>query len=317
MSRIGVPASIGRRTVALVWDLVLVLVPVLLVGLAAPPDGVVGGLLVVTLVLGVTLLQLYLQARYGWTVGKYLVDLRLVDRQTGEPIALGRLVPLGVDHEVVHLAAPVPEREDEGSLSDLAAPTMAMSIVPPSAVLPSAVSAGVVLPSAEPAGAGPMSGVTSDTPSPVLSSGLAPELERTRKAPPRADADWDDHEGLSPMSAELELSDGSAYEVAGVVLVGRNPTAGTGETALRLSEPQRSVSRTHLRMTVGPVAVWVEDAGSTNGSTVHLPDGSREECAYGQPVQVPVGSVIRIGDAWVRLCSVSGEPAFPERTIRR
>ena len=152
---------------------------------------------------------------------------------------------------------------------------------------------------------------------PVLAFGLMPELERTRRAAARDDVAWDDEETYRPMTAELELSDGTAHEVQGVVLVGRNPIAGPGQTGLRLADRERSVSRTHLKLTVGPIAVWVEDLGTVNGTAVHLPDGTDETCEPGRPVPLPVGSVVSVGDAWVRLSGISGEPTFPERTTKR
>lgn len=320
------PASMGFRVFAMAVDLGLVAGPALLVGFLVP--GGAGVVVALGVAAAVVLVQMVLQARQGWTVGQWTVGLRLVDHETGEPVGTDRamlralVVAVGslafVVGGLVVLASPLFDRSgrrrgwhDEVIDADVIyLPPEGRKSAEPSAAVPAAVT--MVAPAAPVVGVQPGGDAA-----PVLASGLMPELERTRRSAPRSDVAWDDEETYRPMTAELELSDGSVHEVQGVVLIGRNPIAGPGQTGLRLADRERLVSRTHMRLTVGPITVWVEDLGTVNGTAVHLPDGTEETCEPGRPVQLPVGSVVAVGDAWVRLGGVSGEPTFPERTTKR
>lgn len=323
-------APLGWRFIASMADLILVVVPALLIGRFAPGGPGTRIVLGVGTAVAVVLVQLVLQARQGWTVGQWAVGLRLVDHETGRPVGMDRamlralLVALGllvfVVGGLVVLASPWFDKSgrrrgwhDELIDADVIYLSDGRTADRPKLAAARSASAGP-----EVAPAAPVVGVQpGGEDAPVLAFGLMPELERTRRSGARTDVAWDDEETYRPMTADLELSDGSVHEVQGVVLVGRNPIAGPGQTGLRLADRERSVSRTHLRLTVGPIAVWVEDLGTVNGTVVHLPDATEEACEPGRLVQLPVGSVIGVGDAWIRLSAVSGEPVFPERTTKR
>jgi hypothetical protein len=317
----------GWRFIAGMVDLILVVVPALLIGLVA--GGGTGILLGLGTAVAVVLVQLVLQAEQGWTVGQWAVGQRLVDHETGDPVGIDRamlralLVAVSalvfVVGGLVVLASPLFDKSGRrrGWHDDIIDADVVNLSSTRSAARPRPA-AKVAVASSEVAPAAPVIGVQAGgEDAPVLAFGLMPELERTRRSSARTDVAWDDEETYRPMTADLELSDGSTHEVQGVVLVGRNPIAGPGQTGLRLADRERSVSRTHLRLTVGPIAVWVEDLGTVNGTAVHLPDGTEEACEPGRPVQLPVGSVVSVGDAWIRLGAVSGEPVFPERTTKR
>ena len=315
------PAPMMLRVVAMVVDVVLAVVPALLVGLVVP--GGAGVVLALVVGVAVVLGQLLLQAHEGATLGQRAVRLRLVDQETGDPVGTDRallralVVALGtlvfVVGGLVVLASPLFDRSGRRrGWHDETVGAEVVHLRPGGRVAAEQTTVTMVAPAA------PVVGLQAGgEDAPVLAFGLMPELERTRRADARDDVAWDDEETYRPMTAELELSDGTAHEVQGVVLVGRNPIAGPGQTGLRLADRERLVSRTHMRLTVGPVAVWVEDLGTVNGTTVHLPDGTEEACEAGRPVPLPVGSVVSVGDAWVRLGGIVGEPAFPERTTKR
>ncbi|MFI2752460.1 RDD family protein [Cellulomonas sp. P22] len=136
-----------------------------------------------------------------------------------------------------------------------------------------------------------------------LDPGLDPELEATRRAPLRADehapvtapADEDQH------GAELELHDGRLVRVHGSALVGRNPVAVDGIQVIRVVDPGRSVSKTHLQIGVEGDVVWVADRGSTNGTLVTLTDGAQIVCGPEQRVRLPIGATVSFGDCGLRL----------------
>ncbi len=324
------PAPMGWRFIASMSDLLLVVVPALLIWLAVPSRHGTNILLALGTAVTVVLVQLVLQARQGWTVGQWAVGIRLVDHETGEPVGLDRTVLRALVVAVgslvflvgglVVLASPWFDKSGRrrGWHDELVGADVIYLSDGRSSDRPRTSGAKSALAGPEVAPAAPVVGVQSGgDDAPVLAFGLMPELERTRRSGVRTDVAWDDEETYRPMTADLELSDGSTHEVQGVVLVGRNPIAEPGQSGLRLADRERSVSRTHLRLTVGPIAVWVEDLGTVNGTVVHLPDGTEESCAPGRPVQLPVGSVVGVGDAWLRLGAVSGEPVFPERTTKR
>jgi len=127
-------------------------------------------------------------------------------------------------------------------------------------------------------------------------SGLDPRLEDTRRAPLRAAERIASGPPADPATADLELSDGRVVTVAKVALVGRNPSADTDVQLVRIVDPGRSVSKTHLQVGVDGAVVWVADRGSTNGTLVTLDDGQQIVCGAGQRVRVPVGAIVSFGD---------------------
>ncbi|KQR16525.1 hypothetical protein ASF78_03895 [Cellulomonas sp. Leaf334] len=141
-----------------------------------------------------------------------------------------------------------------------------------------------------------------------LSYGLAPELEMTRPAGPRDDL------LLAPAgttvvdrtAAEIELGDGQHVVIARTALVGRNPASDADVQLVRVVDPARSVSKTHLQIGVEPSGVWVADRGSTNGTVVTLPDGAQVVCRVDQQVRLRVGSTVTFGDCSLRLIRAPG-----------
>ncbi|WP_156044063.1 FHA domain-containing protein [Cellulomonas sp. HZM] len=124
---------------------------------------------------------------------------------------------------------------------------------------------------------------------------LDPDVEATRRAgeppdsqvpaaPPRPDG------------AELALNDGRRVVVEQVALVGRNPAAAVDVQLVRVVDPGRSVSKTHLQVAVSPAGVWVADRGSTNGTVVTFPDGAQVVCPVDQPIRLRVGATVSFGD---------------------
>ncbi|MGO1316748.1 MAG: RDD family protein [Cellulomonadaceae bacterium] len=105
--------------------------------------------------------------------------------------------------------------------------------------------------------------------------------------------------GVIPPSATLRLSDGKEVTITGTVLLGRNPAPGADEKVdelIRVNDPGRSVSKTHLLVGVDDEGVWVVDRASTNGTIVTLADGQQIICAEHQVVRLPEGAVVAFGD---------------------
>lgn len=141
-----------------------------------------------------------------------------------------------------------------------------------------------------------------------LSYGLAPELEMTRPAGPRDDlvAQPAESVAVDRTVAEVELADGRRVTIARTALVGRNPASDADVQLVRVVDPARSVSKTHLQIGVEPGGVWVADRGSTNGTVVTLPDGAQVVCRVDQQVRLRVGSTVSFGDCSLRLVRAPG-----------
>ncbi|WP_421734197.1 RDD family protein [Cellulomonas sp.] len=141
-----------------------------------------------------------------------------------------------------------------------------------------------------------------------LSYGLAPELEMTRPAGPRDDlvARPTDSASVDRTVAEVELGDGRRITIGRTALVGRNPASDADVQLVRVVDPARSVSKTHLQIGVEPGGVWVADRGSTNGTVVTLPDGAQVVCRVDQQVRLRVGSTVSFGDCSLRLVRAPG-----------
>lgn len=121
------------------------------------------------------------------------------------------------------------------------------------------------------------------------------EMTRLRTDPPRDRAAT----AYIPPSALLRISDGTEMTITDTVLVGRNPSPAPEESIgqlVRVQDPGRSVSKTHLLVGVDADGVWVVDRGSTNGTVVTLTDGQQIICAEHQVVRLPEGATVTFGD---------------------
>lgn len=63
-----------------------------------------------------------------------------------------------------------------------------------------------------------------------------------------------------------------------------------------MESPNREVSANHLELSSEGEVLIAKDLHSTNGSVVHLPDGSRRRLSGGAAMAVPVGATIDLGD---------------------
>lgn len=152
------------------------------------------------------------------------------------------------------------------------------------------------------------------TPSAVVASAVAAAAVRSGPAPLEDDVE---HTRLTSASrravpeapyrdssprATLHLWDDRRLTLDGTALVGRNPAPREGEQnpdrLLRVPDPARSVSKTHLALGVDAEGAWLRDRNSTNGTVVTLPDGQQILCAPEQKVRVPSGASVAFGDFW-------------------
>lgn len=113
--------------------------------------------------------------------------------------------------------------------------------------------------------------------------------------------DWDEHITIAKTSVGkcLRLDTGDVINVTSAVVLGRNPVpAGMWAQAdvVPVADPNFSISKTHLAVRVDGQYMFVTDLGSTNGTSVVAPDGSRTHVLAGAMVPVTKGYSIVFGD---------------------
>lgn len=98
----------------------------------------------------------------------------------------------------------------------------------------------------------------------------------------------------------LRLDDGRDIGIDdGLVLLGRNPQPRAGEEdalLIKVVDKGRTVSKCHLAIGLDRRGLFVVDRGSTNGTTVTTPDGTRRPCPPGDQIALAGGSVVSFGD---------------------
>ncbi len=98
----------------------------------------------------------------------------------------------------------------------------------------------------------------------------------------------------------LALPDGRAQPIAGVLLVGRSPSAGqvSGNvipTLVRVASDDQDISRTHVRFSLEGDSVVVTDLHSRNGTIVTVPGRQPVKLREGEPTVVLSGTVVDLG----------------------
>lgn len=140
--------------------------------------------------------------------------------------------------------------------------------------------------------------------------GLYVEREQPRRAPPLTSAaflfDDADHEHTRIVQRRdqgerfiLQFSTGESVSVFGSGLLGRNPVPEPGEffdQFVAISDPGKSVSKTHLEFGQEAGAFWVSDRFSGNGSVVREPDVGARRCEPGKRYRMVRGSRVDIGE---------------------
>ncbi|MFP3465212.1 zinc-ribbon domain-containing protein [Leifsonia sp. SIMBA_070] len=99
----------------------------------------------------------------------------------------------------------------------------------------------------------------------------------------------------------LSFSTGDIVEVSGSGLVGRRPIMQPGEHVDQLivvSDPTRSVSKTHLEFGLEGDELWICDRYSGNGTVAHPLGGVARQCEAGRRYRVTRGTRVEIGDQW-------------------
>ncbi|WP_295122475.1 FHA domain-containing protein [uncultured Leifsonia sp.] len=97
----------------------------------------------------------------------------------------------------------------------------------------------------------------------------------------------------------LTFGNGEDHQVVGHSILGRRPTPQPGDESPRLitiSDPERSVSKTHLELGIENGTLWISDRWSSNGTVLVTPHGVGRICDPGRRYEVEAGSTVEIGD---------------------
>ncbi len=97
----------------------------------------------------------------------------------------------------------------------------------------------------------------------------------------------------------LQFSTGESVSVTGTGLLGRNPLPEPGEyfdAMIAISDPGKSVSKSHLEFGQDAGAFWVSDRFSGNGTVVREPDSPPKRCDGGKRYRIQRGTRVEIGE---------------------
>jgi hypothetical protein len=108
-----------------------------------------------------------------------------------------------------------------------------------------------------------------------------------------------EHELTSMVSFTITLGSGESVEITRSGLLGRMPTPAEGEDFEHLivvSDPGRSVSKTHLEFGVDGNELWIADRNSGNGTIVREPGVVPRRAQPGTKYPVMRGTRVDFGD---------------------
>jgi predicted component of type VI protein secretion system len=101
------------------------------------------------------------------------------------------------------------------------------------------------------------------------------------------------------LSFTLQFANGDSISVASGGLLGRNPIAATAEVGERLiivTDPDRTVSKTHLEFGIEDGSFWICDRFSGNGTTVQEPGRPARRLVPGRRYRIERGTLVGIGE---------------------
>ena len=98
----------------------------------------------------------------------------------------------------------------------------------------------------------------------------------------------------NPPGPQLLWDDGTAVDLSGACVIGRNPTAGAGARAVAVDDPSKSLSKTHVRIETTSAGLTVTDMKSTNGTTIQRGD-VRTPLSPHTPTPLAPGDVLLLG----------------------
>lgn len=325
----GAPAPVGTRVGAFSVDAALVVIAAGVASLLGSP--VLGIAVAVEALLGLWILQ----ARRGLTPGALLFGLRAARAESpvvpgaGRAFVRGGLVVLGglvfvagawvvvasaafdrsgrrrswADRAAGTVLLSVPRGRGDGDAAesrDLAEPTVhARSAATRD---PLRIDAAPSLPAA-PAWDAPIVALAAPVPAGERSASPAPEAAApvAIAAPPA---------GRDQLLVTFDTGQRAQFELPAAVNFGRAPVADQpADVLIAVDDPDRLISKTHLRLEHDGDVIWVTDAGSTNGSELIDDDGTVHPLRPGARTLLEDGTRVRLGERVFTLSRLIGGPA--------
>jgi uncharacterized RDD family membrane protein YckC len=336
----GTPANVGARLVAFTIDAILVAVVGIAAWLLVTPA--LALVVVVEALLGLWIMQ----ARLGSSPGAVMLGVRVARDDApfspgagrafvrGSLLLVGALVLLAgawilvataawdrsgrrrswIDKAAQTIVVAVPARTPSAEAYALASPTiMGRSSSAPARPADVAGSTPAALPLAPAWGvaafapaAAPLTAAPAAAPAPAVAQPVA-QVPLGAAAPPTPTS-------APSSSAQLLVmfDTGQRVQFALPVAVnfGRSPVATEpGDALVVVDDPDRMVSKTHLRLEHDGENAWVIDAGSTNGSELVDDDGSGRVLAPGIRTALDDGVRVRVGERVFTVSRLIGGPA--------
>jgi hypothetical protein len=264
-----------RSAVAIDWGVPLLLLGVLVVGVVTGASSATPGaalvpvpveVAVVVVALAFVALDVVLYVRGGRSVGRLLLSLRTVDDLTGRPPAVLRVDRRG-RFSIRRQAVTVDLRRGRDPMTS--SPPLVQR-----PALPAAASA-------------PLPPHPTD---PLDAAGRPDEntFGRTGQGRPTTAAP----------SIVLELDSGERLDLETTLLIGRAPVNREGEEhpVFAWADLARSLTKTHALFAWEGAVLWVTDLGSTNGSSLVAPDGTRQPLVAGLRGPAAPGYVVELGE---------------------
>lgn len=322
---VGAPARVGARLGAFSID-------VALVALLATA-GVVLGSPVLGIALGAeALLGLWiLEARTGATPGILMLRMRVAREDAPFSPGAGRVFVRGLllllsalvllaGAWIIVASAAWDRAGRRRSWHDIASETVVVALPDRSAATPAAsLAVPTVLGRSAGAAARPLpaagSATTEVVPAPGWGVPAAPVTAQPVMTVPATPS--------VPLAATLRRSARGAqlllvfdtgqraqFALPAAVNLGRAPAAtDPGDAVLSVEDPDRMVSKMHLRLEHDGETAWVIDAGSTNGSELVDEDGTGRRLAPGVRTPLDEGTRVRIGERVFTVSRLIGSPA--------
>ncbi|MGV8884321.1 MAG: FHA domain-containing protein [Microbacteriaceae bacterium] len=146
----------------------------------------------------------------------------------------------------------------------------------------------------------------------LLEAAPPPPSAQPEPIHPEAADDWDEElndtiaafRRQQDVTWRLELANGEPVLVISSTLLGRRPAAHPRwprAQMCRVSDPTRTMSKSHAIFESVDEELWVSDLGSKNGVTVVHTDGSTEIVEPTGRARVEMGAVVSLGDYPIRV----------------
>lgn len=316
----GAPATVGVRVGAFSVDAALVVIAAGVASLLGSP--VLGAAVAAEALLGLWILQ----ARRGATPGALLFGLRAsrveapVVPGAGRAFVRGALVVLGglvlvAGAWVVVASAAFDRSGRRRSWADRAAGTVLLAVPrtkggtdadTPRALAEPTVHARSATPR-EPLRVNASAAALPDAP--AWGEPLVALESRTvageRPVAPSAVASV----GGAQLLVVFDTGQRAQFALPAAVLFGRAPVAEQpGDVVVAVDDPDRLISKTHLRLEHDGDTAWVIDAGSTNGSELIDDDGTVHVLRPGSRTLLEDGTRVRLGERIFTLSRLIGGP---------